>query len=445
MTLDAVFAPEHVAVFGASATRPGALGTILLRNAAASGLTVAVVHPTADEVDGHPAAPELSGPVDLALVSVPAEHAVGAVAHAAEAGSRAAIVLSSGFGEAGPEGAARQGALDEVVRATGIRVVGPNCMGVLTRLSSGALLSGSYFWDVPQDEGRLSFVTQSGAFGGMLLSEVRRRGAGLARFLSVGNAADVGMAEVLEWLADDPATGAVGVFLEGIDDGPRFVAAARRLADRVPVVAIKAGRTAAGARAAASHTGSLAGAYGGMRAAMLRAGVRAETDSRDFFDALFTAAAPARSGGPRIAIVTISGGPSVLAADAAEPAGLVLADLAPATRARLRELVPAFAADGNPVDLTPQCPPAAYGPAFRAVAADPGVDGIVVIDCGLDVEEIGAAAAAAVDHTGKRATAYVLDAPRVAARLVAAEVPLLGSPEAAVRAHALPAATGGAR
>lgn len=430
--LDAVFEPTSVAVYGASATDPDRLGNRLLRNVAGSGRQIAVVHPRAGAVEGRAAVPSLPGPVDLALISVPAARALGAVTDAADAGARAAIVLASGFGEAGPAGRARQDALLAVAQRRGMRLVGPNCMGVVSRLGPDAWLDGSYFASVPRVPGGVSMVSQSGAFGGMFLREVAARGAGIARFLSVGNAADVGLADALAWLADDEATTAIGLFVESIPDGPAFLAAGGAASSRVPVVAIKAGRHAGGARAAASHTGAIAGLHGAVRAAFLRAGIAEATRSDDFFDQLFAAGAADRKGGRSVAIVTVSGGPGVLAADACAELGLELPVLADATQRALRALVPDFAPVGNPVDLTPQCPPEVMEQAVRLVYDDPAVAGVVVVDYGMDVPELGRAVAEAAGTTAIRTTAFVLDAPRVATALRAVGIPIFGGPERAV-------------
>lgn len=438
--LTPLFEPDSVAVYGASANDPERLGNRLLRNVAASGLPVTVVHPRGGRIEGRDASPSLSGPVDLALVSVPAARAVEAVTDAAAAGARAAIVLASGFGEAGPQGRDRQERLVAVARAAGMRLVGPNCMGVVSRLGPDTWLDASYFATVPRIAGGVSMVSQSGAFGGMFLREVTVRGAGFARFLSVGNTADVGIADAVHWLAGDERTTAIGLFVESVADGPAFLAAARSASSRVPVVALKGGRHAEGARAAASHTGAIAGTHGAVRAAFLRAGIVEADRSEDFFDRLFAAGGPDRKGGRRVAIVTVSGGPGVLAADACAELGLELPVLAESTQRALRGLLPDFAPVSNPVDLTPQCPPAVMAEATRLVYDDPAVDGVVLIDYGMDVPALGRAVAGAAAATGIRTTGFVLDAPRVTAALTAAGVPLFGGPERAVAGYAAGAA-----
>jgi acyl-CoA synthetase (NDP forming) len=431
--MEAIFSPRSVAVYGASRDERK-LGHVLLRNVLTGGFagSVAAVNPAGGEVLGVPVTPSLGVPADLALVSVPAGAAQAAVADAAGAGCRAAIVLASGFGETGEAGRSREQRLASLAREAGMRLVGPNCMGVVSRQPEG-WLNGSYFWRLPEKPGGVSLVSQSGAFGGMFLAEARRRGLGVARFLSVGNCADVTESDALEWLAGDAATGVVGLFVEAFRDGRRFVAAAERCAK--PVVVLKAGKGRAGARAAVSHTGSLAGRHGAAQAAFARAGVVEAATADDFFDALHALASVPRAG-RRVAVLTISGGPAVLAADAAERLGLRLPAPGAATVRLVRELAPAFAAAGNPIDLTPQCPPAGFPAAIGAVFDDPAFEGVIVVNCGLDIPEFGRGVAAAARRTGKPVTAFVLDVPAVEAELIAAGIPLLGSPERAAAAYA---------
>ena len=377
--------------------------------------------------------PRLNQPCDLALISVPAQAVPEAVADAAGNRCTAAIVLSSGFGETGEKGRAVEAKLAQTARKAGMRLVGPNCMGVVSRLKNG-WLNGSYFWDVARQPGGISLVSQSGAFGGMFFAEAARRDLGVARFLSVGNSADVNETDVLDYLGQDQTTKVIGLFVEAFQDGRRFVKTARQVSARKPIVVLKAGKGQAGAAAAASHTGSLAGRHGAARAAFARAGIIEAEDSESFFDALALLATGKRPAGRRIAVLTISGGPGVLASDAAERGGLELPQPSAKTVARLRELVPSFAATGNPIDLTPQCRSEHFAEAIAAVFDDPGYDGVVVIDCGLDVTEFGEGVATAAARTDKPVTAYVLQTPAIEATLKAAGIPLFGSPERAVNA-----------
>jgi acetyltransferase len=436
--LTPLFAPRRIAVLGASRS-PEKLGHRLLRNVIDAGFTgeVVAVNPSGEPILGRPSVArvaDLPAGVDLALVSLPAPAVVAALRQLGERRCRAAVVLASGFGETGEAGRAEQAELAAIARATGMRIVGPNCMGVV---NVPGRLNGSYFWDVPRRPGGISFVSQSGAYGGLFFREVRARGLGVARFVSIGNQADLGFAECLDWLGADPDTRVVALFVEGVRDGRAFVEAARRVAAAKPVVAFKVGRGSAGRRAAGSHTGSLAGSYATYLAAFRAAGVGVATETDEFFDAV--AALDAHGArlprGEAVAILTVSGGPSVAAADAAEAAGLTVPALPEAERRALRAHLPSFGADGNPVDLTPQMDPAAFGPAVRLVLGSDAVAGAIAIDIGLDVPAYGEALAAAQAATGKPVVACVADVPEVERRLGGAGIPVFPTPERAVRAY----------
>ena len=437
--VDAIFEPRSVAVFGASRDERK-LGHTLLRNVLTGGFAgrVVPVNPAGGRILGVEAVPALDGPVDLALISVPAAVAELAVADAARAGCLAAIVLASGFGETGPAGKAVEAGLVETARAAGMRLVGPNCMGVVSHGPDG-WFNGSYFWQTPKLAGGVSMVSQSGAYGGMFFAEARSRRLGVARFLSVGNSVDVTETDALEWLALDPATHVIGLFAEAFTDGRRFVATAERC--RKPIVALKAGKGLAGTRAAASHTGSMAGRHAAVQAAFARAAVTEATTSDEFFDALQALAAGRLAAGRGVALLTISGGPGVLASDRAESLGLRVPPPSDATIRRVRELAPDFAAAGNPIDLTPQCAPANFPAAIQAVFEDPTYQGVVVINCGLDIAEFGQGVVTAQRSTGKPVTAFVLDVPGIEAQLEEAGIPILPSPERAVAAYAALVAT----
>jgi acetyltransferase len=436
--LTPLFAPRRVAVLGASRS-PEKLGHRLLRNVIDGGFPgeVMAVNPSGEPILGRPSVAriaDLPAGVDLALVSLPAPAVVAALRQLGERRCRAAVVLASGFGETGEAGQAVQRELGALARATGMRIVGPNCMGVV---DVPGRLNGSYFWDVPRRPGGISFVSQSGAYGGLFFREVRARGLGVARFLSIGNQADLGFVECLDWLAGDPDTRVVALFVEGVRDGRAFVEAARRVAAAKPVVAFKVGRGGAGHRAAGSHTGSLAGSYATYLAAFRAAGVVVAAETDEFFDAV--AALDAHAGrlprGEGVAILTVSGGPAVAAADAAEAAGLTVPALPETVRRPLRAHLPSFGADGNPVDLTPQMDPGGFGPAVRLVLECEAVAGAIAIDVGLDVPAYGEAIAAAQAATGKPVVACTADVPEVERRLGDARIPVFATPERAVRAY----------
>ena len=367
-------------------------------------------------------------------MSLPAKAVLPAVRALGARGCRMCVILASGFGETGRAGRAVQEEIEAIARTSGMRIVGPNCMGVV---NVPGRLNASYFWDVPRQPGGISFVSQSGAYGGLFFREVRARSLGVAKFLSIGNQSDLGFTECLDWLADDPDTRVVGLFVEGIRDGRAFVAAARRLARAKPVVALKGGRAEAGRRAAGSHTGSLAGAWETYRAAFAAAGIVVVEETEELFDAMVTLEAHG-SRPPRdaaVAILTISGGPSVVAADAAEAAGLRVPALPEERRRALRAHLPDFGADGNPVDMTPQMEPAGFEPSVRLVLEAPEVSGAVAIDIGLDRPEYADALVAAQAATGKPVVACTVDTPEMDRRLRAAGIPLVPGPERAVRAY----------
>jgi acyl-CoA synthetase (NDP forming) len=437
MSLQALFAPRSVAVLGVSRS-PGKLGHRLLQNVKESGFAGAVypVNPGGEPILGYPTLPTVEAlpeGVDLALVSLPAAAVPAAIEALAARKARAAVVLSSGFGEVDDAGRGVQARMLSVARTAGLRLVGPNCMGVY---SAPARLNGTYFWDLPRRPGGVSVVSQSGAYGGLIFRHLGGRGLGVARFLSIGNQADVEIAEVVEYLVDDPETTLVACFVEALRDGRRFVNAARRAAGRKPVVVLRGGRSDAGRRAAGSHTGSLATGDEVFRAACLATGVVLAEETEEFFDAVeaLVAAGSRRPEAPRVAVITVSGGPSVVAADCAERSGLQVPPLPETARAALRALLPPFAAVGNPVDLTPQVEPSRIAAAVKVVLDEPSVAGAVAVDVGLDIPELADALVEAAAASGKPLTAFVADAPGLAARLGAAGVPVLPSPERAVRA-----------
>ena len=439
--LTPLFAPKAVAVLGVS-RNSAKLGYRLLQNVKDGGFSGAIhpVNPSGESILGLDTVrtiEALPDGVDLALVSLPAPAVPDAISALAARRVRAAVILSSGFGEVDDDGRATQHDLLAKARVAGLRLVGPNCMGVY---SASVNLNGTYFWDLPRAAGGISIVSQSGAYGGLIFRHLGGRGLGIARFVSIGNQVDVEIAEVLEWLVDDPATTLIACFVEALRDGPRFLEAARRAAGRKPIVVLKGGRSDAGRRAAGSHTGSLAGAWDVYRAACASARVVLAEETEEFFDAIETLVTiPARRPVvPAVAIVTVSGGPSVIAADTAEREGLQVPALGEATREALRAALPPFAAVGNPVDLTPQVEPAQIAKAVRRVLDDATIGGVVAVNVGLDIPEFADGVVAAARDTGKPAVAFTADAPEITARFRAGGVPVLPSPERAVRAwHAL--------
>ena len=432
--LEALFRPKSVAVVGASAD-PAKLGYTLVHNLIEYGFGGEVwpVNPSAANILGrrvYVSLLETPQAADLALVTVPNRAVVGVVEQAAERGVKALVVLSSGFGEAGEAGRQAEERIREISQCCAMRVLGPNCMGVY---NIDASLNGTYFWELPRAKGRISFVSQSGAYGGVFFEELKQRGIGVSKFVSIGNQLDVSHADAIAWLASDPDTAVIALFVEAVKDGPAFMHAIRQAGK--PVVVFKAGRTHAGSRASASHTGSLAGEREVYEAAFKQAGAILAADTEAFFDAVVALAAydgRPLPGSNRVGIMTISGGPCVIASDAAEEVGLEVPVLAPETQGRIRQLIPEFGASGNPVDMTPQVEAANIGGCVEAVTADPVIDGLIFINVGRDYPEFGTAFARASERLP--VTAFVSSAPAVLSGLTG-KVPNFATPERAVRAY----------
>ena len=435
--LDALFAPRRLALLGVSRD-PAKLGHVLLRNVITAGFPgeIHVVNPAGEPILGVPTAPrvgDLPRALDLALISLPPAAVADAVKDLAALGARVAVILTSGFGEVDDRGGQAQQGLLEAARAGGLRLVGPNCMGVYSR---PARLNATYFWDLPDVPGHVGVISQSGAYGGLILRHLGGQGIGVSRFLSIGNQVDLELADALDYLAADEETRVVACFIEAVRNGRRFVEAAARVTAGKPMVVLKAGRTDAGRRAAGSHTGALAGAAEAYQAAFRRAGVLACAETEEFFDSIHAlVASPARPERPTLAVITVSGGPSVIAADAAEAGGLSVSATAPETQIELRRLLPAFAAVGNPVDMTPQVNPQHILGAAALVLSEEAVAGVVAINVGLDIPAFADGLVAAARGVKKPLVACAVDVPGVTAKLAAAGVPVYPTPERAVRAY----------
>ncbi len=378
VALDRLFRPRAVAVFGSA--RQGKIAHQIVTQLVRAGYPgrLAVVNPKAEPPEDFPAIPaftaarQLDGGLDLAVLALPAQFVEQALREAGAAGAPAAVVITSGYAEAGNLEAERR--LAAAAREAGVRLVGPNCAGVM---NTAARLSASI--EPRALPGRVAFITQSGAVGGAVLGLAATRGIGFSKFVSYGNRADLGEPELLEYLADDPETDVIALYLEAVGDGGRLVPVLSKAAAAKPVIAIKAGRTSTGRRAASSHTGSLAGADEVYAAAFRRAGViRAAgvEELLDLCDAFAHLQAPA---GRRVAIVTNSGGPGILAADRAEELGLQPAEPSAELRARLREFLSERCAVGNPVDLTVEGTGANYERTLRLLLGG-GYDAAIAID-----------------------------------------------------------------
>ena len=380
--LRAFFAPRAVAVIGASRRR-GTIGGEIFHNIASYGLHVPVypINPSAATVQDVPAfrtIEDVPGPVDLAVIAVPAAEVIAVAAACGRKGVRALVVISAGFGEIGGEGQARQAELLRVCRETGMRLIGPNCMGVINT-DPAVRLNATFAPSIPPT-GRVGFSSQSGGLGLAIIEYANRLGLGLSTFVSIGNKADISGNDLLNYWESDPNTDVILFYLESFGNPRRFSQIARRVARTKPVVAVKSGRSPAGARATSSHTGALLAASDVTVDALFRQTGVIRTDTlEELFDVAALLANQPAPTGRRVAIITNGGGPGILCADACEAEGLQVPELAPETQARLRTFLPPEASVHNPVDMIASAPADAYREAIRAVTDDPGIDAVVVI------------------------------------------------------------------
>lgn len=378
--LEAIFAPRSIAVVGASPD-PSKLGHRILKNILDAGYPghVFPIHPSAPHVLNLPAYPsveQVPEPVDLAVIVVPAAVVPDVAEACGRAGVKGLVVISAGFKEVGPEGRALEMRLLEIVQRYGMRMIGPNCLGVIdttTRLNAS-------FAALYPHPGQIAFMSQSGALCTAILDWSKAQGIGFSRFVSLGNKADVDEVTLLEaWGCDKANNRVILAYLEGISNGDEFVAVARRVTKQIPVIAIKSGATQAGARAASSHTGALAGAEHAYEAAFDQSGVLRARSMQELFDFALAFAYQPLIPGNRLAIVTNAGGPGIIATDAAERSGLKLAELTPATTAALRAALPPTASVYNPIDIIGDARSDRYRVALRAALDDPNVDAVLVL------------------------------------------------------------------
>ncbi len=368
-SLTPVLAPASVAVVGS--TRPGSVAEhVRLALLGQPGLFAGSV----TSVDSHT---PLTESVDLVVVVVPAAQVMAVASNAAQVGAKGLLVLSAGFAEEGPAGALLQAELLTFCRRSGMRLVGPNCLGILN--TDPTVRLNATFCDASPREGRVALISQSGAVGIAALRHAESAGVGLSLFVSTGNKADVSGNDLLAYLQDDPRTDVIGLYLESFGNAQKFVRVAAEVGRSKPIVVLKAGSTAAGAKAGLSHTAAAATPAVALGAIFHEAGVLPAEDLPQMFDLLSVLAASPLPRGPRVAVLGNSGGPGVLAADASVGAGLEMAELSEATTRGLRALLPSSASVGNPVDLLATVTPETYETALRLVMADPGVDSVLAI------------------------------------------------------------------
>lgn len=440
-----LMAPRRVAVIGASRDRQK-IGGAIFHNLLDCGFTGAVfpVNPKAEAVAGvlaYPTVADIPGVVDLAVVVVPAAAVMAVVAECAAKKVSSVVVISAGFAETGEAGRALQNRLTALVRSSGMRMIGPNCVGILNT-DPTVFLNASFAARAPL-AGRIAMASQSGALGVALLDQAKAMGLGVAQFVSLGNRADISSNDLLAYWAADERTDVILLYLESFGNTRNFARIARQVTRIKPVVALRGGRSSAGARAAASHTGSLAGPSAGLDALLRQTGVLQVDSIEDMFGVSQVMAYQPPPRGRRLAIVTNAGGPGILAADACAVQGLRLATLSPATRTRLAGFLPPEASTQNPVDMIASATPEAYRQAVEAVLADEGVDSVLMIFIEPLVtrpEPVAEAIRTAVAGTDKTVLACFMmarGAPELLRLGEGRRVPSFIFPEDAIRALAL--------
>ncbi len=381
-SLNAIFSPRSVAVIGASRNR-NSLGFALLHNLVFGQFNGAIfpVNPHAGAIHSlkaYPTVGDIPDPVDLAVVMVPRKLVLGVVEECLEKGVRGLVVITAGYSETGAEGLELERQLRATVREGGARMIGPNCMGVINTDPDVHL--DATFSPTPARRGSIGFVSQSGALGVAILNAAADLGLGLTQFVSMGNKADVSGNDMLEFWEDDPATKVICMYLESFGNPRRFTQIAKRVSRKKPILIVKSGRTAEGARAASSHTGAIAGADVPVSAFLEQCGVlRANTIEELFAIAKALDRCPLTAG-KRVAILTNAGGPAIMATDACVNLGLEIAEFSEPTLESLAAFLPPEASLANPVDMIASATPEGYSKALEAILGDERVDMVMVIN-----------------------------------------------------------------
>jgi acetyl coenzyme A synthetase (ADP forming)-like protein len=439
--LDSLLRPKSIAVVGAS-RRAGSIGNGMLKHLVGSGFTGPVfpVNPTADSVNSVPSFPSIGAlPTvpDLAVIVVPKHLVLGVVRECVETGVKGVVVITAGFREVGGDGVELERELLALVRENGLRMVGPNCMGVMN--TSPDVSMNATFAPAMPPNGPIAFMSQSGAMGMTILDYAMEYGIGISQFVSMGNKTDVSGNDLIEYWQDDDEVGVILMYIEGFGNPRHFTTLARRATRRKPVLAVKAGRSEAGAKAASSHTGALAQVDIATDALFAQCGVlRADTVEALFDAAIAFSKAPLPQG-RRVAVLTNAGGPGIIIADACEGFGLEVAPLSEETQNRLREHLPAEASVANPVDMIASATPEQVERAMRIIVADPGIDAVIAsyVPLGLEAPVIAAAINRGAEGCEKPVLAVLMSKrglPQGMAELQDTPIPAYRFPESAARA-----------
>lgn len=429
------FQPRALAIAGAS-RNPTNIGTRILQAAMDAGFhgNIYPVNPKSDRLCGlrvYASVRELPEAADLAVIAVPRDAVLDVVDDCAARGVRALIVITAGFAESGAEGRERQRQLVEKVRGHGMRMVGPNCLGLMNT-DPAVRLNASFAPDFPAP-GRIAFSSQSGALGLAVMSLARQRGLGLSHFVSVGNKADVSGNDLLQYWEQDSRTDVILLYLESFGNPRRFARIAKRVSQHKPIVAVKAGRTSAGKRAASSHTAALAASDVAVEALFHQTGVIRADTLDEMFDLAAALSAQPLPSGRRVAILTNAGGLGILCADTCEASGLRVEQLSEATRAQLQEFLPPAASVMNPIDMIASASADDFRKATAILLADKNFDSLIVLTIHVGLADIaaiaqgiaaGVSAARAHGGAGKPVLTCIMDGNKLHHAEAAAGEPL---------------------
>ncbi|MCL7413212.1 MAG: CoA-binding protein [ANME-2 cluster archaeon] len=377
MTLRSIFEPDSIAVVGASAS-PGKWGNSILKNLLNDGFEGEVypVNPRENEIMGrtcYPSVLDIPGPVDLAVIAVPSSLVFSVTEECGKKGITGIIMITAGFSETGNEGQQLEKQLIEIVERYGMRLIGPNSLGVV---NSAIRMNASIISRLP-NPGSISFITQSGTLGLALADWTMEMGLGLHIVVSTGNKANIDDVDLLEYLDEDLHTKVIAMYVEGINRGKEFMNVAKRISK--PILTVKSGRTERGSKAVFSHTGSLAGSDEVYSAAFKQAGIIRVENIDDLFDSALALSVQPAPRGKRVGIVSNGGGASIIASDACERMGLDIPDLQPDSRKTIKDLVSGFASARNPVDTAGLASYDVYNGIVRQMLLDPNIDAMIVI------------------------------------------------------------------
>ncbi|AIF69463.1 acetyl-CoA synthetase [Palaeococcus pacificus DY20341] len=375
MTLDYFFNPRSIAVLGAS-NDPLKLGYEVFKNLKNYGGKVYPINIKEEEVQGVKAyknVKDIPDEVDMAVIVVPKRFVKQAVIDCGEKGVKGIVLITAGFGEMGEEGKREERELVEIAHKYGMRIIGPNCVGIMNTHNN---MNATFITNAVK--GSVAFVSQSGALGAGIVYKTIKENVGFSKFISVGNMSDLDFGDLMEALAEDEESKAIALYIEGLKDGKKFMEIAKKVSKKKPIIALKAGKSESGARAASSHTGSLAGSYAIYDAAFRQSGVLVANNIDEMLSMAraFTQPLPK---GKRVAIMTNAGGPGVLTADEIDKHGLKLANLKEETMQKLREFLPPMAAVKNPVDMIASARGEDYYKTAKLLLEDENVDILIAI------------------------------------------------------------------